>query len=93
VANKRVYEIDGAEFSSLEDFYDQISGKLSRIRAGAATSMRSTIFSITYSFNVTETVQYAGSSPGLIDGLMQNQRHDPDSTANRKPDAVSTGVV
>lgn len=28
MANKRVYEIDGAEFSSLEDFYDQISGKL-----------------------------------------------------------------
>ncbi len=26
---------------------------------------------ITYGFNVTETVQYAGPSPGLIDGLMQ----------------------
>jgi len=26
---------------------------------------------ITYGFNVTETVQYAGASPGLIDGLMQ----------------------
>ena len=26
---------------------------------------------ITYGFNVTETVQYAGTSPGLIDGLMQ----------------------
>jgi len=26
---------------------------------------------VTYGFNVTENVQYAGTSPGLIDGLMQ----------------------
>lgn len=28
MVSKRVYEIDGAEFSSIEDFYDQISRKL-----------------------------------------------------------------
>ncbi len=54
----------------------------------------------TYDFNVTETVQYAGPSPGLIDGLTQinvmippTQRQAPSQTPQLQVSLISSGAL
>ena len=75
-----------------------IDGAVATVANNYCSSCRVTF--TTYNFNVTETVQYAGPSPGLIDGLTQinvmippTQRQPPSQTPQLQVSLTTSGAL